>query len=537
MKRLLALLLAAILTLSCCSVVLAEEAAAQDVVTVELALAAKVDHGDWNDFWCLDLIEKECGIRFHVTQYSEDAWAEKKGTMFALDTYPEVFLNDLNDIDLANYGAQGYLLPLEDYITPENMPNVFKVMEEGYPDILKGMTFPDGHIYSFRGVNGSTREYALSRYFVNVSWAEKLNVKVPENLEEFYTYLCAVRDGDPNGNGDTTDEFPISGRYGKDSYTDHFIPILVAFGFLDRRVQANDDGTVMYVPVQENYKEFLKYMNRLWSENLIDPGYFSQTKEQFNAKEASGLIGSFTNHAQWMNNSDPEFYLQYESVDPYTSEFNSVKMWPAKDAIFYGGLTITDKLADKPEVIERLIKFCDWCYSDYGTEMLWRGPMLGTNEEWPNTGWYFVPFSLDNLDYLVRKYLYPTDLYKSNGAFQTDKIKPGNNYWPYATIASRDDNANPTSTSYNLTQNIVTHMAPYYKVGFPATLKYTPEEAEELSLLELDLDTYIATMESKMIRGDLKIDETWDEFVNGCESRNLGRYLEIVQAAYDRYAK
>ena len=169
MKRLLALLLAAILTLSCCSVVLAEEAAAQDVVTVELALAAKVDHGDWNDFWCLDLIEKECGIRFHVTQYSEDAWAEKKGTMFALDTYPEVFLNDLNDIDLANYGTQGYLLPLEDYITPENMPNVFKVMEEGYPDILKGMTFPDGHIYSFRGVNGSTREYALSRYFVIVS--------------------------------------------------------------------------------------------------------------------------------------------------------------------------------------------------------------------------------------------------------------------------------------------------------------------------------------------------------------------------------
>ena len=164
-------------------------------------------------------------------------------------------------------------------------------------------------------------------------------------------------------------------------------------------------------------------------------------------------------------------------------------------------------------------------------------PLLGTNEEWPNTGWYFVPFSLDNLDYLVRKYLYPTDLYKSNGAFQTDKIKPGNNYWPYATIASRDDNANPTSTSYNLTQNIVTHMAPYYKVGFPATLKYTPEEAEELSLLELDLDTYIATMESKMIRGDLKIDETWDEFVKGCESCNLGRYLEIVQAAYDRYAK
>ncbi len=536
MRKLLSVLLVAALCLSCLPMALAEEAAPErEVINLTMMVASKSDHGDWNEYWCLDLIEKECGIRFNVTQVSEEGLAEKKNIAFATESLPDVFLNDLTDTELANYGAQGYLLPLEEYITPERMPNFYAVMEREFPSLLSSMTFPDGHIYSFRGVNGSVREYALSRYFINVAWAEKLGVKVPETLDEFYNYLVAVRDGDPNGNGDTTDEIPLSGRYGLTSYTDHFIPILVAFGFLERRVQANADGTVMYVPVQENYKEFLKFMHKLWSEGLIDPTYFTQTKDQYNAKEASGLIASFTNHAQWMNNSDPEFYLQYESVDPYTSEFNAEKIWPAKDAIFYGGLVLTSNLEGNQEAIDRLMEFADWCYSEAGTAQLWYGYPYGTNEEYPDTGYYYVPVSLDDPLYLVRKQVFPADQYTNNTKFHNAKILPGNNYFPYATTSWRYAAPSPSGTSYNLTWNIEGHMAPYYKIGFPATLKYTPEEADEMTLLETDLDAYIATMESKMIIGDLDIDATWDEFVNGCKSRNLDRYMEIVQGAYNRY--
>lgn len=535
MKKLLALLLAAALLISCASAALAEgEEAKSDVIELTLMLAAKSDHGDWNNFWCLDQIEKSCGIRFKVTQVSEEGWTEKKNLAFATENLPDVFLNDLTDIDLANYGAQGYLLPLESYMTPELMPDFYAVMAEGYPDLMKAMTFPDGHIYSFRGVNGSTREYAKSRYFVNTAWAEKLGVKIPTNLDEFYDYLVAVKNGDPNENGDTTDEFPISGRYGLKSYTDHFIPILTAFGFTERRIETNANGEVIYVPAQANYKEFLKYMHKLYAEGLIDPTYFTQTAEQYNAKEASGLVASFTDYASWLNNSDPAFYLQYSSVEPYTSAYNSEKMWPAKEAIFYGGLSITSNVTD-PAVIERIMKFANWCYSEAGTNYLWRGPALDTDEEHPNTGYYFVPLDPENPSYLVRKYHFPEE-YGTSGKYQTAVIKPGNNYWPYATIPSRDDNANPDSTSYNLTYNIVTFDAPYYKVGFPSTLKYTPEEADEIGLLTTDLDSYIATMESKMINGDLDIDQNFDTFVQGLKDRNLDRYLEIVQTAYNRYA-
>lgn len=535
MKRWTSLLLCALLLLPFTASF--AEAPANDIIELDLMVAAKAEHGDWNEYWCLDIIEQECGIRFNVTQVSEEGWKEKKNLAFATGNLPHVFIaNDtsITDVDLANYGAQGYVLPLENYLTPEKMPNFFAVMEEGFPDLIKGMTFPDGHVYAFRGVNGSQREYAQSRWFVNTAWAETLGVKVPETLEEFYTYLKAVKEGDPNGNGEA-DEIPIGGRYAggsQPSYQDHLIPILTAFGYTQRRVEALD-GKVAYVPNEANYKEFLKYMNRLYTEGLIDAEYFTQTDDQRKAKEAQGLVGSFTNHASWLENSDPAFYLQYSSIEPLTSEYNDVQRWPAKDAIYYGGIMVTNRVEDEA-VLDRIMAFADWCYSEKGTIYLWRGPMKGANPDFPDAGWYFQPIDMDRLDYMVRKYDYPSD-YASNSAFLASRIKPENNYWPYATIPSREDNSDPASTSANLSLNINTYLAPYYHVGFPVSIKYTPEEADELSLLVTDLDAYVDMMESKMIIGDLDIDATFDEFVAGCKARGVERYIEIQQAAYDRY--
>ena len=42
---------------------------------------------------------------------------------------------------------KGILLPLEEYITPEIMPNLYALTQED-PSILKSITTPDGHIYS-----------------------------------------------------------------------------------------------------------------------------------------------------------------------------------------------------------------------------------------------------------------------------------------------------------------------------------------------------------------------------------------------------
>lgn len=269
-----------------------------------------------------------------------------------------VFLNNLSDTELATYGSQGLILPLEDYITKENMPNLFRVIEEeGYDDLLTGMYFPDGHIYAVRGIDGSQREYARPRFFINEAWSKKLGFeKLPTNLDEFYEYLCAVRDGDPNENGDFTDEIPLAGSYreGTSVYYDNFIVILTAFGYLSETYQVDENGQVIYVPVQDNYKEFLKYMNKLYEEKLLDQRYFVQTADERKAKEASNLCGAFQDYASYLNVPDLAVSMQFRGMEPMTSDYNDAKMWPAKDVVYSGAMVLTNQVQDE-ETIRKLL--------------------------------------------------------------------------------------------------------------------------------------------------------------------------------------
>ena len=170
------------------------EAASQgtdEVMKVSMMVATKATQGDWADYWAIKEIARQCGVLFEVDQVTEDAWSEKKNLAFASGDLPQVFLNNLTDTELATYGSQGLILPLEDSITKENMPHFFEVIEqEEYADLLPSLYFPDGHIYAIKGINGAQREYAKNRFFINAAWAKKLGFeKLPENLDEFYEEL------------------------------------------------------------------------------------------------------------------------------------------------------------------------------------------------------------------------------------------------------------------------------------------------------------------------------------------------------------
>ena len=137
--------------------------------------------------------------------------------------------------------------------------------------------------------------------------------------------------------------------------------LLPAFGFVDRRVQVFD-GDVVLVPTHPNYKEFLKYMNRLYEEGLMNPDYFTTTEEERIAVEASKQCGSFTDWCQWGYMTDFDDWFQWQAIDPLTSEFNSTKMWPGVDVALTYNLCITNKC----ENVEKLLELVDWFYTDEG---------------------------------------------------------------------------------------------------------------------------------------------------------------------------
>lgn len=67
-------------------------------------------------------------------------------------------------------------------------------------------------------------------------------------------------------------------------------------------------------------------------------------------------------------------------------------------------------------------------------------------------------------------------------------------------------------------------------------MKYLDEEANEISLLLTDIESYTDEMVTKMITGEISLDQ-FETFREGLKARNVDRMMEIHQKAYDRWAE
>ena len=71
-------------------------------------------------------LNEAAGIEVTWENVTGDMMTERKNLIFAAaEDLPDALMNaSLTDYELMNYGDQGMLIPLEDYITPEIMPNL-----------------------------------------------------------------------------------------------------------------------------------------------------------------------------------------------------------------------------------------------------------------------------------------------------------------------------------------------------------------------------------------------------------------------------
>src|SRR5699024_12624002 len=121
---------------------------------------------------------------------------------------------------------------------------------------------------------------------------------LPETTDEFYELLKRFRDEDPNGNG-KKDEIPLLGVE-MDSIGPWF---MAAFGVKDQKVIEND-GKVGYGAITDEYKEYLKYMNKLYEKDLLDPETVSQSDEGKKAKGQNNRIGVFSEYFSYITTGE-----------------------------------------------------------------------------------------------------------------------------------------------------------------------------------------------------------------------------------------
>ena len=148
-----------------------------------------------NDF--TKFMEEKTGIHFEFITGGRDDWEDKLNMLFQSDDYPDVIFGVGPNI--AKYGVkEQILIPLDDYLTEENVPNYLAMMEKYGYDI--GVTREtDGQIYSLVNVNDCFHCKYARKMWVNTYYLEQMGCEIPTTTDEFIDVCKKFLEMKPDG--------------------------------------------------------------------------------------------------------------------------------------------------------------------------------------------------------------------------------------------------------------------------------------------------------------------------------------------------
>lgn len=534
-KKVVCAILAATMLMSV-TPVLAEEASGE---VVTLTFSAQNDTGtDWNETLVFQEYEKRLGIKLDTTTYSSEQWTSKYTLMLTGDELPDLVRPNVSYTEFQKQAKDGYFLDFSQYL--DQMPNLQAIMEE-YPEYAKTITSEDGSIYGFPQLQTFPPNTKDSYYVFNNSWLKNLGLEKPKTLDELYNVLKAFKEQDANGNGDPNDEIPMGmGNTATNaSVNDVERPIMWAFGMNTRdsgyALKADENNQVGIWNTTENYKDFLKYMNKLYSEELINQDAYSLDSSalQEMAKENKvgfvGTIGSILPALQ----EDKEFYYMPLGFiqEGYTDHSSSTI---SRTGGAGNVLLAANAETENPEAV---VKFVDYMFSVEGSISTGNGyegitfayndicgqQVIDHNEFWTAAGYESQEAYRNAVLALnaTRIFISPYgSIYNLLDNVETDQLL-SDEVWAVCTVNALRELAFRDET-------VEVHLQ------FPGLI-YTDEEATERSSLYSDINNYINTSKAQFITGEMDIDASWDAYIEKLNQMGLERILEIDQAAYDRY--
>lgn len=469
---------------------------------------------------------------------SSDNVRDKISTMFASGDMTDIILTGVgnaNRYDKASeamFGAQGLILPLEQYLDTVSVG--YKAAFEKMDGMREYITTPDGHIYSLPNVDGSLHVQYNMKLWLNNQWLENLNLQVPTTTQEFYEVMKAFKEQDANGNGDPNDEIPLSTvSSGAGTQVDGFLMAPFQLTPETNKLYV-DNGTVKYAPVQDGYREGLKYLNTLYSEGLLNPESFTWNKDaQVNLNEAGdvAVIGAFLAQRPGYAcdlSTEPfsKKWEQYQSLAPLAGPSGQrIAAWNPY-VQYQTGMTFISSSCSNPEAAFRLI---DWLATNEGSML----SAIGVEgEDWRKA-------EANELDMDGKPAAYTT---------LTSGLK--NHIWaqlmglvrdPYF-VTSVTTNQNPYADDVPpLTgRGIVMYRASQEHEKVKQDLStvlpdmyMSEEDTAQMSLVKSTLQPSQNEWLAQFVTGSKSVDNDWDAYLAAMESQGLSEYLELLQKAYD----
>ncbi|NMB98472.1 MAG: extracellular solute-binding protein [Clostridiaceae bacterium] len=468
----------------------------------------------WEDCVIHQIYEEMTNIKIEWELADVENITEVRNLKLASGDLPDLFFQArIPVIDQISYSSNGMFVPLNDLVA-KYAPNIQKIFDTE-PDVRKIWTMPDGKIYSVAGLIAGDNTVGLmpQKWWIKMSYVEECNDgKLPTTTEELYEFLKNVKAKYPKLTPLSSHRLKwimraFKGSFGlgnRSAYTHEYVS------------WDEENKTVKLDMTSDRHKELLKYMNRLYTEGLLDPAIFTQEMASYvaNGKEGKyafihgntpGVFGF--KEEEWDTEGHENYwYCGVHLKGPFGDDIMSTYM----PQTFMPGQFVITNVNKYPEATIRWVDY----FLDGGEGSL------------------FFSAGLEGVSY---------DIDPKTGKRVSDNYKKeitGKQYtfggsYPVTYNTLQLINGGPPSIDTPYGRGL----AELYKTRPKAVwgeFTYTLEEAEEMAVLKTDIEGYVLETEAKLITGEVSFDE-WDTIQNNLKKMGLDRYTEIYNIAAKRF--
>lgn len=462
-------------------------------------------------------IEKRTGIKINWIVTPNDQYNDVMNVKLAAGKdLPDIIT--LPTADPVKTADDGLIIPLDDLIH-KYAPNISKFLKDN-PEIDKKMRSPDGKLYAISSVTSGVAFSDPYGILIRQDWLDKLGLKEPKTLDEWYTVLKAFKEKDPNGNG-KPDEIPF--------VPDLKLRGLTIFGsakglhlFYSSGYYPDKSGKVQFEWLKPEAKELVVWLNKLYKDGLIDPEFMTKTSDATRAnitRSEAGVTNRFLN-------GKPSFESAMKKAGEQSVVWN-LTVPPAADGDKgfyekYGPISGWYGISKDAKNKEAAIKFLDYIYA---------------SEE----GNRFVTFGIEGKSYTM-----------VNGQPKLTEFAYKNPEGLDINTALRSLGASPTMPWIRATEGPLSSLVKEIMALDPKSAEQAKkvesyliesnpyslpsvEESETLARYQSEITTYVDSTIAKFVTGVEPID--WDKFTNQVKALGIDKVLQVKQKQYDRYKK
>ena len=461
----------------------------------------------FSEMTLLNDLQEKTNVNIAWEELPQQQVQERVNLMFASREFPDVFFNAaVSDDNIWTAAQGGDIVPLNEYLA--YAPNWSRALEEN-PIIENTITFPDGNIYSLPYSREIAWDYGIRDItLINVDWMDKVGIsEMPTTLDELRDILRAFRDGIADG---TLPEQGIPWYWRFRNVVGGEFELYGAFGLytFGPNMLSVDNEEVHFEGTNPRLVDAIEYLNEMYEEELFPEEVFTDPWDTYVSRIQSepavnGMHGSFWNY-QWSLEQGI-----YEALPPLPAPGTDRPVYRSQPVRLQKNQFTLMTQFEYPEVALRFIdEFADpltalqMSYGRVGHEILEEGDgyrQVGTNNQYLQHSPHnfiaaFIPASM------------------------AQQVA-----WDSPQAAARNRYAEEVYGPYTWPQDR----------HYP-NVRFTDGEQEELSILNTEIIDYMeATHADWIVNGGAR--GGWDSYIDELEDLGLERWLEIHQAALDRF--